>query len=543
MSRMRVSCALTGVVAVLLATVLLGGCVPSDQPAPSGQSTSSALPPAALRIVSGSENRTLEPIIRDYEKQTGNKIEMSYEGSVDIMNALKQEGPLPFDAVWPANGIWISMGDTSNRVKQTKSTMVTPVVFGVKKSKAEELGWVGKEVTVDDILGAIERKKLRFMMTSATQSNSGASAYLGFLNAMLGSPDQITLADLQKPQLKEKLRTILSGVNRSAGSSDFLKDRYLEAPDRYDGMVNYEALIIDANKRLVAQGKEPLYVIYPKGGLALADSPLGYVDQGDAKKRELFTSFQDYLLKPEVQSRIEELGRRTELGGVVQNPDPRVFNPAWGIATSKPLNVIRYPKPDVIMAALELYQTELKKPSVTVFALDFSSSMEGKGADQLKEAMRLLLTQAEASKYLLQLGPKDRVIVLPFSDSVQGRFEGMGPTQAATVLSQIQRLQTGGRTDIYSPAIDGINELARLDSDANNLSVVLMTDGESNTGQNLGDLQRAYAAAKKDIPVYAIMFGNASPEQLDAIAKLTGGKVFDGKADLVKAFKQVRGYN
>lgn len=38
-------------------------------------------------------------------------------------------------------------------------------------------------------------------------------------------------------------------------------------------MINYEALIIQANQKLVAQGREPLYCVYPVDGLAIADSP------------------------------------------------------------------------------------------------------------------------------------------------------------------------------------------------------------------------------------------------------------------------------
>ena len=39
------------------------------------------------------------------------------------------------------------------------------------------------------------------------------------------------------------------------------------------------------------------------------------------------------------------------------------------------------------------------------------------------------------------------------------------------------------------------------------------------------------------------MFGSAFEDELQDIADLTNGKVFDGKTDLLKAFKEVRGYN
>ena len=105
---------------------------------------------------------------------------MTYEGSVDIMQEL-QNGAENYDAVFPANSIWISMGDTNLKVKNQKSITTTPVVFGIKKNVAEKLGFVGKDVTTKDILEKIQSKELSFMMTSATQSNSGATAYLGFI--------------------------------------------------------------------------------------------------------------------------------------------------------------------------------------------------------------------------------------------------------------------------------------------------------------------------------------------------------------------------
>jgi Ca-activated chloride channel family protein len=493
-------------------------------------------------VVSGSENKALEPIIAEFEKANGVKVEMTYKGSVDIMNSLR-EGAANFDAAWPANSIWLAMGDDKHIVKDAKSIMVTPVVFGVRESKAKELGWVGKDVTVADILSAIEAKKLRFMMTSATQSNSGASAYLGFLYALLGHPDQITSADLAKPELRAQVKTILSGVNRSSGSSDWLKDLYLSAPDRYDAMVNYEALIIETNKQLVSQGKEPLYVVYPKDGLSIADSPLAYLDHGDANKQALFKKFQEYMLSADTQTRIKALGRRTELGGVVTSPDPSVFNPAWGITTDKPLNVIRYPKPEVITEALALYQTELKKPSITVFALDFSGSMGNGGSDQVKAAMKLLLDPAQAQQHMLQMGANDKVFVIPFRDTPDPTLGPAGPKEANKLIGQIDAINADGGTDIYSPAIKGLDVLSQYGTDDYNLSIVLLTDGESNTGAVLGDFKRAYAAAGRDIPVFSIMFGQANPAQLNDLAKETRGLVFDGSTDLVGAFKKVRGYN
>ena len=47
----------------------------------------------------------------------------------------------------------------------------------------------------------------------------------------------------------------------------------------------------------------------------------------------------------------------------------------------------------------------------------------------------------------------------------------------------------------------------------------------------------------QDIPIYSIQFASADREQLDAMAKLSNGKVFDGTKSLIDAFMEVRGYN
>jgi Ca-activated chloride channel family protein len=128
-----------------------------------------------LRIVSGSENRDLEFLLEDFCGRNGTAISITYMGSLDIMHLLRQGGG-EYDAVWPANSMWISLGDTSFKVKHTASVYQTPVVFGIKKSIAESLGFTAREVSVTDILAAIQAKQFTFCMTSATQSNSGACA-------------------------------------------------------------------------------------------------------------------------------------------------------------------------------------------------------------------------------------------------------------------------------------------------------------------------------------------------------------------------------
>jgi Ca-activated chloride channel family protein len=91
--------------------------------------------------------------------------------------------------------------------------------------------------------------------------------------------------------------------------------------------------------------------------------------------------------------------------------------------------------------------------------------------------------------------------------------------------------------------IRGIELLCRVDHRRFVPAVVLMTDGKSNTGSTLPDLDRAYRKCGKDIPVFPIQFGSAEEKQLRDIAGLTRGKVFDGRKDLIHTFREVRAYH
>jgi Ca-activated chloride channel family protein len=493
-------------------------------------------------ILSGSENEPLEPIIQEFAANSGYNIKFSYKGSVDIMMEL-QNNPAAYDAVWPASSIWITLGDTAKKVKYAQSILTSPVVFGIKKSLAQQLGFIGKPVKVADILAAITNGKLKFIMTSASQSNSGASAYFGFLYALLGNPEYITKEDLYKPELKTQIRKLLSGINRSSGSSGWLKDLYLKG--NYDAMVNYEDVIIETNQQMIKQGREPLYVIYPVDGLVIADSQLGYVNNGDNKKDEFFKKLQAYLLGDKVQGELLKLGRRTGFAGELKNAPTDVFNPDWGIDVHKILSPIKLPKADVIFEAINLYQTTFRKPSLTVFCLDYSGSMQGAGVSQLKNAMQILLDQAMAKKYLLKTSDEDKIIVIPFSDSclAEWKVDGNKKEDMDSLLYKIENFAAGGSTDIYSPVMKGLAEISAIDFNKYSPAVILMTDGQSNYGKKFEDFKAYWQQLGKDIPVFAITFADASEDQLTEITELARGTIFDGKKDLVTAFRKAKGYN
>ena len=530
---------------VLLAfALLLTGCAGAPEEPKTDeqeQDTSSEILKAdgTIRILSGSENEELETVIDECSQATGVEIEMDYKGSVDIMREL-ESGAKEYDAVWPASSIWLSMGDVDHLVKHSQSISMTPVVFGIRESLAEELGFKEKDVSVKDILAAIQDGKMSFCMTSATQSNSGASAYIGFLYALLGKQEGMTAGDLKGEQLRADITGLLGGVERSSGSSDWLKDLFLK--EDYDAMVNYECLIIDANRQLESEGKEPLYIVYPYDGLSIADSPLGYVDHGDSQKEEAFQAVQQYLLSKEAQSEIEATGRRISANGVSdENKD--VFNEEWGVDTERILSPIQMPDADVLMEALNLYQTSFKKPSLNIYCLDFSGSMEGTGETQLKDAMSQILLQENASRNFLQANAGEVNEVIFFDNTILDieRAADDSDEALAQLYQKVADFQIAGGTDIYNAAAQALAEASSYDLEKYTPAIILMTDGVSE--YNYQTFQEAWDTLGIDVPVFSITFGAADPTQLEELAEATGGRVFDGTQDLTEAFRSVKGYN
>ena len=511
-----------------------------------------AAPPVPFSIVAGSENKTLEPLMQDWASRNNVSLTVTYLGSVDISRALEQGKDGPYDAVWPANSLWIALGDTKKVVKHAESILRSPVVLALRKSIATRLGWIGRQdVTIQMIADAATRNEFRLSMTSATQSNSGAAAYIGFLYALAGSPDVLTMDNLRDPNVLDGVRNLLAQVDRSSGSSGWLKDALVANPAAYDAMFNYESTVIEANQALIAAGQDPLYIIYPANGLSVGDSPLGYVDKGDPTREAAFGELQEFLLSTDTQKTLSDLGRRSGLIGMeAQNPDPAVWNADWGADLARQIAPIPTPAGDVIAEALALYQTELRKPSLTVWVLDTSGSMGGEPIAKLKQAMGLLLDKRQAAVNLLQPSQRDVTIIIPFSNTIGQPIIVKGSSDAAlsAALVQSNALQATGGTDLYLALGEAINALQPYKDDGTLFNylpaIVAMTDGASDmTNYDHFTENRDQSGFGKDIPIHAIAFGEADMTQLTALTDKSIGRLFEAGSDLASALRQAKGYN
>ncbi len=513
--------------ALAAAALLLAGC---------------GAPHADFHIVAGSEEKTFEPIVQEFCASRNVTCRIDYKGSLDIGLMLEGANAPDVDAVWPASSLWLDIYDAHRRVKDLKSIASSPVILGVRLGKARELGWIGKPVHMDDILAAVTQGRLSFLMTSATQSNSGAAAYLAMLAAAFGKPDRLDPRALDDPEARAKVKSLLKGVSRSSGSSGWLKDLYLSsvaAGHPYDAMWNYEALLKETNDALRARGGELLYAVYPADGTTYADAPLGYVEHGQGKDaKAFFDALQAHLLSADIQAKIAAFGRRTALG--MARPAPPEAD--WNFDPSRVVPSIALPEARVIARALTLYQEVLRRPSLTAICLDFSGSMQGDGETQLKAALQTLFDPSQAAHSLIQWTPQDRIFILPFDADVREVDQGDGSVASqARLLGAVQRQSADGGTDMYACAERALGEMKPFLATGQFLpAVVIMTDGRSEAHQGFNEVWRTDG---RDVPIFGVTFGDADARELDELATMTRARVFDGRADLTEAFRSVRGYN
>lgn len=414
----------------------------------------------------------------------------------------------------------------------------------------QKLGMVGKDVTTAEIITSVESRKATVWATNPTQSNSGATVLFSFLNHFAGNPpgQALTQTQLTSPQVVKGMQAFVGSISRTPPSTGTMMDDCIAQPDVCQTMFTYEDLVIEKNRELVKQGKQPLYIAYPRGAMAISDSPLGFSrhgqDQADAK-HQIFTELQTYILSdPDARTKILELGRRPA-GGVglsLDKADPAVFNPDWGIRATLKEQGVTYPAAPVIEAALAGYHGQYRRAVQIFYCLDGSGSMTGNGGwDGVKQASHALWDPTEAKRNLLQTAAEDVTSVAVFNSGLSGgpwTVTGNADADLLGLGKHITDHDAGGGTNMYACLDRAATDLANEKPGVKKL-IVVMSDGQSGSGDKDRVLPRVKAAGA---PVITIAFGNdADPGQLKEVAQMTNG-AFVQKSDMVAALREAAGY-
>jgi Ca-activated chloride channel family protein len=489
-----------------------------------------------LTVLAGSELRDIEPLLPAIKKATGVDLKLSYTGTLD--GAEKIMGGDASDAAWFSHNKYLALlQGASRKILAQERIMLSPVIIGVKQSAAKQWGWLDKPPSWRDIAGKAKAGELRFAMTNPASSNTGFSALVALTVAFANRGDAITEEDIQNSVITD----FFTGQQLTAGSSGWLAEAFVGSQDRLNGIINYESVLMQLNQG--GQLHERLALIYPSEGVISADYPLMLLNE---KKREAFTKVVDYLRSPDVQTRIMT---ETQRRPIIPQVKPTA---AFGNVL-----LVELPFPDrieIIDRILFAYLDQHRRPAHVYFVLDVSGSMKGARLDALKTAMSNLTGQDRSlTGQFARFGSREKVSVITFSDRIQeeSSFEITGPVEKASAIAELKTMVAGlnadGGTAIYS-ALQRAYQLADQDHKAEPdryYSIVLMTDGENNQGITPDQFVSFYRSLPPDVAsvkMFPIHFGEANRSDLQKLAELSEGRLFEGQKSLAEAFKSIRGY-
>ncbi|GAA4252314.1 VWA domain-containing protein [Dactylosporangium darangshiense] len=535
--------------ALVAAALMLGACNPGGHdPVPPAPSEGPFLKGSGvLRVLASSELSDLQPVLADVRKATGVEVRLTPTGTLDgVENVVSGNAAKSYDAIWFASNRYLQLHPgAGDKIGTATKVATSPVVLGLRKSVAEQLGWNAHRPTWSEIAVAAGEHKFTYGMTNPASSNSGFSALVGVAAALSGTGAALTAEQIAP--LTPRLRAFFAGQNLTAGSSGWLADAFVKSlaqnSDRLvDGLVNYESVILSLN----ATGKlpEPLTVVYPADGVVTADYPLTLLSGVSEQTKTNYAAVADYLRRPSVQQQImTQTWRRPAVAGVKLAEQ---FGPKDGALPELP-----FPgKLEAANALIGAFGDDLRKPARTIYVLDLSGSMKGDRIQGLKNAL-VGLTGADTSLsgQFSRFNGREQVVLVPFSTKPgQVRRFDVPEANFQPTLDQIKSYAGGlvanGDTAIYDAlfvAYDQAAALAKEDPDRFT-SIVLLTDGELTAGAKLSDFQARLPQLPK-VPVFTILFGEGNVAEMQQIADLTGGKTFDARTgSLPAAFKEIRGY-
>ncbi|MFF2008009.1 substrate-binding domain-containing protein [Streptomyces sp. NPDC058195] len=529
--------ALRPLLALLSAAVLLplGACS-----GPDGDSASAGAfghrdggqRPGTLRILASSELADMKPLLEEARKATGITVRPTWTGTLDAVEQLGSgTADRAYDAVWLSSNDALRLHpDAAAHITSETPLMTSPVALGVRPATVRRLGWRPSEVTWPQVHRAVAEGRLTYGMTDPARSHSGFSALVSVASGLSGAQSALTDADVRGAA--GKLKEFFAGQRLTSGSSGWLATAYARR-GTVDALINYESVLLSLNR----DSHTGLTVIRPRDGVLTADYPLSALAAATPGAKDAVRALTAYFRSPGVQ---RKLTRDTFRRPVVPS-----VRPAPPLAADARRELPFPGSRSVADGLLHAYENKLRRPSRTVYVLDTSGSMAGERLKALKAALTGLTEDFRE---------REEVTLLPFGSSVKRvRTHTVDPADPRRGLDALRAdtaaLSAGGETAIYS-SLKSAYERIGEDTESAFTSIVLMTDGENTSGETargFASYYRALPEARRATPVFPVVFGDSDRAELDRIAGMTGGRLFDatkerGPGSLDGAFEEIRGY-
>ena len=508
-----------------------------------------------LKIMASHDLANVAPLAALIRQHTGVHVTFVFDDSLERIEGLLSERH-DIDAAWFPDTHEIFFNPSAAlQVKHQASIMTSPLAVGVSFSVAKSLGWIDPTRSANlgwsAITEAASTGQLAFAMNDPSTLGQGWMALSGVAAAAAIAQgrhaqsmpiDRLALADFLTGYC-------LAGKNSYETGSQFIKQQ----GQQVNGWISEESHLLMLNQK--GPLKEPLVLIYPREGPSTVDYPLVLLNEA---KRDNYQKVLDFLQGPMVQYWLARHTLRRPIHGEVAAKMLSQF-PPLPTAPESTFN----PDRAFSEAILDIYLHEFRPPQTLALLLDTSTSMQGVKYEKLFTSLQDWVSQAPPlTRRISHLSPRDRLWVLPFAERKgEARWFQMPPsnsdalpfTQPQQSLSEFKDYLTGlqpqnGNTGsaLTESMLAALNLMQSEQSQKPlyHYSMVILTDGSGLSSDRLAHFEQAYAQrppAHRQIPVFWILFGDASQTNIHALIEITGGKVFDVRnTPISKAFREIR---
>jgi Ca-activated chloride channel family protein len=553
---------------MLLAVVILGGIVMAC--GFGGDGIVSDGPPAdavVVRMLYGSEKEAWITDVTDTFNRQDNQtssgqpifVEAVPMGSAESLDAILSGEEQP--AVWsPASGIlvpianqeWASSNNGEQLVDENPPPLVlSPVVIAMWQPMAEALGWPDEPIGWADIaewtrtdqtwadFGHPEWGPFQFGHTHPDYSNSGITSILAIVYAATGTTSNLTVDEVQQPEVAEFLADVESSVIHYGRSTGFFgRQMFNRGPGYLSAAVLYENLVVESyDEQAYPNMPFPVVAIYPEEGTFWSDHPYAILDAPwmDEETTEAAEIYRDYLLaEPQQREALRYGFRPAEPQIAIGEP----IDAAHGVDPDQPQTLLEVPDAEVTQAVRALWEENKKRVEVQV-VLDTSGSMNDEA--RLENAKRAL------DIFIGQLADEDRLGVITFSDGARELtpLTELGPKRDE-VQDRIDSLFASGGTRLVDTVAEAYHELSQDPPGERIRAIVVLSDGADNQSTRTRDalLQQLRAdESGRSIKVFTIAYGTGGDvdiELMEDMAESSGAKTYQSDpAEIEQVYEDI----
>ncbi|MCB9029653.1 MAG: VWA domain-containing protein [Deltaproteobacteria bacterium] len=348
----------------------------------------------------------------------------------------------------------------------------SPIVVATREKHLERFTIVDDQISWKDIgfsansTQDTSKRQLNFNHASPTSSITGLSSLIQLSYLAAGSPNVLTGAILQKPEVLKQLEL---NESRAAGYGDddfVLLSQVLAAKnEKVHFTFTTEQQVALFNQRFLKDGKAaPIKALYPKEGTYWMDynfciSDADWLTPAHKRALELFSTF---LTEEESQSAIAAYGYRPSASAVPLSPP---LSQEYGVNVSKGTNALLPVSAEVVDILMSRWP-DILRPTSIVYVLDTSGSMEGPA---LRVGRTLFRNSMASTSW------RDLKSLVTFSSDFHVVSDFVSDT--GEIIPTLDTLHARGGSAVYDAINKSIQFALRQTDPRYRKTIIFLTDG------------------------------------------------------------------